>query len=224
MAAAASFSTEARRDADRPGWCIRAMDHRRPIDPMPRREPRRAATHAALLTLALLLPACGGMGTGGGRSLDEISAGMPAEIAGFVLGEDGRRREQTLSLDYATPNRAAVATVLVYETGGRGAPNDPASAGIERELSSAVAEVTEVPQVRTGRRLAERQRITVADPGLRCAILEGSFGRAPVTRHLCVGGAQGRFVKVQVTMPTRPTPPADAVGFAAGALRAVRGS
>lgn len=177
----------------------------------------------AALALALLLPACAAMVPGGGRSLDEISAAMPREIAGFVLGEAGRRQDRTLTLDYATANRAAVATVLVYETGGRGAPDAPGSPEIERELSSAVAEVTEVPQGRTGRRLAERERITLADPGLRCAILEGSFGRAPVTRHLCVGGAQGRFVKVQVTMATRPTPPADAAGFAAGALRAVRG-
>lgn len=191
-------------------------------DPPPGRC-RSRLLRAAPLVLGLLLPACAGMEPISGTSLDGVAAAMPREIAGFAMGEAARRQDRMLTFDYATPNRAAVATVLVYETGGRGAPSDPSAPEIERELSAAVAEVTDVPQGRTGRRLAERQRVTVADPGLRCAILEGSFGRAPVTRHLCVGGAQGRFVKVQVTMATRPTPPADAIGFAAGALRAARG-
>jgi hypothetical protein len=184
---------------------------------------RAPGLRPAALALSALLTACAEMAAGGGASFEQISAAMPREISGFVLGDSGRQQERTLSFDYATSNRAAVATVLVYDTGGRAAPTDPRAAEIERELSAAVAEVTDAPYGRTGRRLSERERITIADPGLRCAILEGSFGRAPVTRHLCVGGAQGRFVKVQVTMATRPTPSADAGGFAAGALRAVRG-
>jgi hypothetical protein len=84
-------------------------------------------------------------------------------------------------------------------------------------------ELTEAPQGRTGRRLTERERFTIADPGLRCAVMEGAFGRAPVTRHVCVGAAHGRIVKVQVTMGTGRATRADAAAFAADALRAVRG-
>lgn len=156
-------------------------------------------------------------------TLDEIAARMPREISGFVLGETTGRPGPQLVLDYATRARSAVATVLVYETGGRPAPADAASPELDRELTAAVAEVAEAPTGRTGRRLAERSRVSVPDPGLRCALMEGSFGRAPVTRHLCLGVAQGRFVKVQVTMPTRTPPPADAIAFASGAVRAVRG-
>lgn len=184
--------------------------------------PRAGRRRAGALLACAWLAGCAGLETGGAPTLNEVAARMPREIAGFMLGDSGRASGSVLSLDYATANRAAVAAVLVYEAAGRSAPSDPSAPEIERELTAAVAEVTEVPYGRTGRRLAERQRITLADPGLRCAVMEGSFGRAPVTRHICVGGAQGRFVKVQVTMPSRTPPPADALAFAAGALRAVR--
>ena len=190
--------------------------------------PRRAFagarwTRLAALCAAMLVGACAAIEETGRSSIDDIANGMPREIAGFMLGETSRRPGPVLSFDYATANRAAVATVLVYATGGRPVSSDPDSPEIDREVTSAVAEVTDAPYGRTGRRLVERRRTTIADPGLRCAHLEGSFGRAPVARTLCVGGAQGRFVKIQVTMAARPNPPADATAFAAGALRAVRG-
>jgi hypothetical protein len=113
---------------------------------------------------------------------------------------------------------------MVYAGAGTAAPNDPASLAMDRELTAAVAELSEAPQGRTGRRLTERERITIAEAGLRCAVMTGAFGRAPVMRLVCIGGAGGRFVKTQVTMAeTRPAP-ADAAAFAAAALRAVRGA
>ena len=171
-----------------------------------------------------MLAGCAALDESARPSLEGVAGRMPAEIAGFILGETAERPGPVLSLDYATANRSAVATVLVYGTGGRAVPSDPNAPEIDRELSSAVSEVTEAPSGRTGRRLAEQERITIADPGLRCAVMTGAFGRAPVTRHVCVGSAQGRFVKVQVTMGSagaRGT--AEPVAFAAGALRAVRG-
>lgn len=191
---------------------------RRPGRPLAGRLARSAAIAAGVL-----LAACAGVMDSQRPSLDEIEARMPREIAGFVLGETAQRPGPILSMDYATANRAAVATVLVYETGGRAAPEDASAPEIDRELSAAVMEVTEAPAGRTGRRLTERERVTLTDAGLRCARMEGSFGRAPVARTLCVGGAQGRFVKIQVTMAARTPAPADAPAFAAGAIRAVRG-
>jgi hypothetical protein len=170
----------------------------------------------------LLLGGCAALEESQRPALDTLGARMPAQIAGFIRGEPPQRTADSLTLDYATASRAAVATIMVYGTGGRAVPSDPGSPEIDREVTSAVMEVTEAPQTRTGRRLAERRRYTIADPGLRCAVLEGAFGRAPVTRHVCVGGAQGRVVKVQVTMATSRTPAADAEAFAAEALRAVR--
>ncbi|WP_137124989.1 hypothetical protein [Roseomonas sp. HF4] len=184
------------------------------------------AARRPVLALALALAVLGGCAAieGASRpSLDAVAAAMPREIAGFVRGDVAPRSGPTLSMDYATANRAAVATVLVYETGGR-VPSDPEAAEIDRELTSAVSEVTDAPYGRTGRRLTERERVTVADPGMRCAMLHGAFGRAPVTRHVCVGTAAGRFVKMQITMSDRLAASVDAQAFAAGALRAVRGA
>jgi hypothetical protein len=170
----------------------------------------------------IVLGACAALDESQRPSLEALHARMPSDIAGFQRGETPQRANEVLTLDYATPNRSAVATVLVYATGGRSVPADPASPEIDREVTSAVMEVTEAPQGRTGRRLTERRRFNIPDPGLRCAVMEGAFGRAPVTRHVCVGSAQGRMVKVQVTMATARVPAADATAFAAEALRAVR--
>jgi hypothetical protein len=178
----------------------------------------------ALPLLAVLgLGACAAIELGERPSLDAVAARMPAQLAGFQLGETARRPGPSLALDYATPNRRAVGTVLIYDAPGGAAPTDPGAAEIDREVTAAVADVAESPQGRTGRRLAERERVTLREAGLRCAILTGAFGRAPVSRHVCVGGADGRFVKVHVTMPDTRPPPADAAAFAAAALRAVRG-
>ncbi len=157
-----------------------------------------------------------------GPSLEAIAQGMPQQLAGFVLGETAQRPGPALALDYATPNRSAVGSVLVYAGAGAAAPSDPAAPAIDRELTAAVAELSEAPQGRTGRRLAERERVTLPEAGLRCAVMTGAFGRAPVVRQLCVGGADGRFVKIQVTMADTRPPPADATAFAGAALGAVR--
>lgn len=182
------------------------------------RRPRLAA-----VAVVAALGGCAAIEDFSRPSLDAVVARMPAEIAGFQRGDNVPRPGPMVVIDYATANRAAVATVQIVNNDGRPAPADAASPEMDREVTAAVAEVTEVPHGRTGRRLAEQERFTLADPGLRCAIMTGAFGRAPVTRHVCIGGAQGRLVRVQVTMATSPTPAGDAVAFASGALRAVRG-
>ncbi len=184
----------------------------------------RAMTARPVLVLAALsVGACAVMELGDRPSLDAVAARMPAQLAGFQLGETARRPGPALALDYATPSRRAVGSVLVYDAPSGSAPSDPSAPEIDREITAAVADVAESPQGRTGRRLAERERVTLREAGLRCAILTGAFGRAPVSRHVCVGGADGRFVKVHVTMADTRPPPADATAFAAAALRAVRG-
>jgi hypothetical protein len=170
---------------------------------------------------AVLVAGCTAMNQA--PSLATIAERMPREMAGFVLGETAERPGPSLILDYATPNRSAVGSVLVYNAAGAPAPSDPAAPAIDRELTAAVAELSEAPQGRTGRRLAERERMTLASAGLRCAIMTGAFGRAPMLRQVCIGGADGRFVKVQVTMGDSRPRPADASAFAAAALGAVRG-
>lgn len=184
---------------------------------------RPAVRSSAIAGLMLLLAGCAEIQDLGRPDLDTVARRMPAELAGFVLGETARRPGPSMAMDYATANRRAVGSILVYEVPSGAAPADPAAAEIDREVTHAVVEVAEAPHGRTGRRLIERERVTVPEAGLRCAVLKGAFGRAPVSRHVCVGGAQGRFVKVQVTMADSQPPPADAMAFATAALRAVRG-
>lgn len=176
----------------------------------------------SMVGVTLTLLGCAMVGQGA-PSLDTIAQAMPQQLAGFALGDKAMRPGPALLLDYATANRSAVGSVLVFE-GASPASDDPAAAVIDRELTAAVAELSEAPQGRTGRRLAEKERTTLAQDGLRCALLTGAFGRAAVVRHVCVGGAQGRFVQVQVTMAERRTSQVDATGFAAAALQAVRGA
>lgn len=185
--------------------------------------PGAAVRRAATAGLMLLLAGCAAIEDLGRPDLDTLAQRMPADLAGFVRGETARRPGASLAMDYATPNRRAVGSILVYETPVGAAPDNAAAAEIDREVTHAVVEVAEAPHGRTGRRLTERERLTLPEAGLRCAVLKGAFGRAPVMRHVCVGGAQGRFVKIQVTMADSQPPPADAVAFATAALRAVRG-
>lgn len=183
----------------------------------------RAIRRSAGIAFLLLMAGCAAIEQAGRPTLDTVAQRMPAQMSGFMRGDTARRPGPALAIDYATGNRSAVAAILVYDAPGSAAPGDPASPVIDREVTSAVAEMSEAPYGRGGRRLAERERITIADPGLRCAILTGAFGRAAVVRHVCIGSAQGRFVRIEVTMADRNPPPADAKDFAAAALRSVRG-
>lgn len=183
----------------------------------------RAGRAGLAAGMMLALAGCAAMQQAQAPSLETIAQQMPHQLAGFVLGETAQRPGPSLSLDYATTNRSAVGSVLVYDAPAGIAPTDPAAPAIDRELTAAVAELSEAPQGRTGRRLAEKERVTLAEAGLRCSLMTGAFGRAPVMRQVCVGGADGRFVKIQVTMADRRPPPADALAFARAALAAVRG-
>lgn len=177
----------------------------------------RTASACAVVTLA----GCSAMQQA--PALETIAARMPQVLAGFERGDTAQRPGPTATFDYATPNRAAVGSVMVYAGAGATAPADPAAAAMDRELTAAVTELSEAPQGRTGRRLSERERMTLPEAGLRCAIMTGTFGGAPLLRQVCIGGADGRFVKSQVTMTQMRPPPADATAFATAALRAVRG-
>jgi hypothetical protein len=189
-----------------------------------KRDRRLAIGRCLVVLLAVgMLSGCESLGQGERPALEAVAQRMPAELAGFQLGDTSRRPGPSLAMDYATPNRGAVGSVLVYDAPTGSAPNDPAAPALDREVTAAVAELAEAPQARTGRRLTERERVTLSELGLRCAVLAGAFGRAPVTRHVCVGAADGRFVKVQVTMTDARPPAADATAFAAAALRAARG-
>ncbi len=162
--------------------------------------------------------------------LAEQTARLPPDLAGFRRGSETDFEATSPGyghgVEYTAGGRTAVASVALYDRGLARVPIDPADPAITAELDTAVREATTLPPRTTGRALAEQRRRTIAapgGPGLACADLAGNFGRTPIERLVCVGTASGRFVKVQVTMPDRSPPVADAAGFAAAAAAAARG-
>ena len=100
-------------------------------------------------------------------------------------------------------------------------PNGPSPNG-----AAAVQELLTLAEGRTSQDLAERERSLLPVPGqapLQCAQLQGSYGRQPVQTLLCMGTASGRFLKVQVTAPSRQVRPVDPLPFVVEIARAARG-
>jgi hypothetical protein len=162
--------------------------------------------------------------------LGRAAAALPPQAAGFARGQiaDLERRYpgRGVSIDYATADRSAAATVAIYDLGQRSVPADPDSPAQRAEFDAAVSELLSLPPERTGRRFSERERFRLpvaGGPPFACADLDGVLGRNPVRQTVCVGGAQGRFVKVQVMMLAREPLAADARAFAAEIGRAARG-
>lgn len=199
--------------------------------------PRRAPRLALLLALTLAA-GCAEMivqeaPPPAASSSAEIARRLPAEAGDFLRGatveHEAERPGFGTGVDYATRNRTAVATVQIYDRGSQARiPEDPAAPEIEAELDRSVAETLEAVRRRPARRLAERDRATEtlpegAGPGLRCAVLQGTFGRMPVTQRICVGGAAGKFLKVQMTAADRTAPATATDSFLAAVARAARG-
>ncbi|WP_424134556.1 hypothetical protein [Roseomonas chloroacetimidivorans] len=158
--------------------------------------------------------------------VEEVLARLPAAAAGFERGavQDVAPGDPGAGkvVEYATPRRVAVAYVFVYDLGR---PN-VTEADLPPEVERAVREGTALPTERTGRELsvADRDPVPARGGELSCALLQGRFGRTQVERQVCVGAAAGRFLRVQVTMPTRGGSVGDARAFAAEIAAAARGA
>ena len=160
--------------------------------------------------------------------VEAVLARLPAQAAGFdrfgvqdVASEDPGAGKV---VEYATARRVAVAQVFLYDLGRPAV--EPADLAPEAER--AVSEATALPFDRTGRQLAVASRAPLPIPGggpggdLSCALLTGTFGRNQVERQVCVGVVAGRFLRVQVTMPRRGAPVADARAFTQEVAAAAR--
>jgi hypothetical protein len=162
-------------------------------------------------------------------SLEAIAGRLPVVVADFDRG-DTVWHEQTrpglgVTIDYAGPGRSAVATVSVYDRGQAAIPADIGSVALQQEFALAMREVLDLAEDRTSQNLAERERTRLEIPGqapLQCATLQGTYGRQPVQTLLCLGTASGRYLKVQVTAPTRQVRPVDPLPFVVGITRAAR--
>jgi hypothetical protein len=152
-------------------------------------------------------------------------------VASFTRGDtvwhEPAQPGMGVSIDYAGPSRAAVATVSLYDRGQGSVADTPGDPRLAREFEVVVADALRQADRRTSQDLAERGRNALAVPGgrpLSCALLEGSYGRQQVRTLVCLGAAAGRFVKVQVTSPLRPVVPVDPEPFVVAITQAARGA
>lgn len=199
----------------------------------------RAGPFLAVM-LAGLAAGCAAERQGGGPaaatanalpSLEQAAARLPQEVADFIRGDavwhERERPGQGVTVDYAGPARAAVATVSLYDRGQGPVADDPASPRLREEFSAAISEVVALAGTRTSQQMAESERSALAVPGqnpLQCARLDGTYGRQQVRTLVCLGAAAGRFVKIQVTSPARQVRPVDPIPFVVGIAQAARGA
>ncbi len=192
-----------------------------PAAPHRSRPPRGSALGLTLLVAGLALSGCGaprqaagpegvppGAGAPPAGSTEALAATLPANADAFARGATVPVRQpmEGLEVNYATPNRRGAAFVQIVRpaAGAAGA----AAAEYSRWLTEAST------GARPGRRLRVAEEFNEpGGPGLRCAALEGSYGRQPVQTTLCVGATGGHVVRLRVSMMRDTPPAADARAF-----------
>lgn len=201
----------------------------------------RHAPSLVLLALTVSLAGCAQQEGEGAASAAAFSPGgrptlaaaaerLPDAAAGFTR-RDTTWHEQTraglgVAMDYDGPARSAVSTVSLYDRGVAAVPDDIDSPALQAEFTAAVTEAVAMAGTRTSQRIVERDRTDVAVPGqapMRCATLQGTYGRQEVQTLVCLGPAAGRFLKILVTSPSRQVRPVDPVPFVVGIAQAARG-
>lgn len=146
---------------------------------------------------------------GGPATAEALVAALPASADSFTRGATVPVRQpmEGLEVNYATPNRRGAAFVQVVRPA-----QGEARAAAAGEYTRWLAEVS--TGARPGRRLNVVQEFTeTAGPGLRCASLEGSYGRQPVLSTFCVGAVGANVLRLRVTMMRDAAPVADARAF-----------
>lgn len=191
---------------------------------------------AALAGLALFsLVACesahqGGVASGPVPRADAPAAlanRLPASAAGFQRGATVpvTQPQSGTEVNYATEGRRAAAFVQVLRPAGAppasDGPNDPEA---QSEFQRWVAE--------SARGQGPARRLSVASefneppssPLMRCAAMEGTYGRQPVQSLVCVGAAGGQILRIRASMPRHTPPVADPRAFVREISAALRGS
>ncbi|MCX8132682.1 MAG: hypothetical protein N3D18_01815 [Roseococcus sp.] len=151
---------------------------------------------------------------------------LPASAAGFQRGATvpvGQPRQGT-EVNYATEGRRAAAFVQVLRPEGPAPADGPLEAEAQAEFQRWVTE--------SARGQGPARRLSVAAefqeppsaPLLRCAAMEGSYGRQPVQSLVCVGAAGGQILRIRASMPRHTPPVADPRAFVREIAAALRGT
>ena len=167
----------------------------------------------AALAALLMLAGCAADRAGpapAAATADVLLARLPESIGAFRRGVTAPVSDPApgSEVPYATPNRAIAGYVQVLR---RDAPLNP------EELQRFVAAVA----TGSSRRMTERAQPTIA--GMRCAELDGTYGRQAVESLACTGDFGGQMVRLRLTMARRGDRMTEARGFAEGVAAALRG-
>lgn len=178
---------------------------------------RAVAALALLATLAACTPeAPRPTGIPRANNPEQLADRLPEEAAGFRRGANAPVTEPFAGREvaYATGSRNAAAFVQVLTPpsapGGEPLPDGPNGAAAQAEFARWRDEAARgTSPSRSLRVTAEAERAGL----FRCADLEGTYGRQPVSSMLCVGAAGGQLLRVRLSMPRRDFPAADSAAF-----------
>jgi hypothetical protein len=152
---------------------------------------------------------------------------LPASAAGFQRGATVpvTQPQSGTEVNYATEGRRAAAFVQVLAPVAATPPNDgPNDPEAQSEFQRWVAE--------SARGQGPARRLSVASefheppsaPLMRCAAMEGTYGRQPVQSLVCVGAAGGHMLRIRASMPRHTPPVADPRAFVREVAAALRGT
>lgn len=153
------------------------------------------------------------------NTADALRERLPETIAGFRRGATTTVAEAGgggSELAYATANRGIAGYVQLLR---REPPLSPEAA--EEELARFVADNTSGTPMH--RRLRQRALVALpaGQPVLRCAELDGTFGRQPVESLACAGVFGGQLMRLRLSHVRRDGRMAEARGFAEGVAAAL---
>jgi hypothetical protein len=182
-----------------------------------------------LLTGCVALPPGGEAGLAPTPRLDPPAAAtrLPASAAGFQHRGTVRPLPAPgngVEVAYASQGRvAAGAVVQMLQPAGPPIPDGVTDPATQAALDTVLRETAQ--QQGPHRRLHETGRFTLPAAGpalLRCAALEGRYGRVPVDGMACAGAVSGLILQLRLTMPRQTPPVADARAFATEVATALR--
>jgi hypothetical protein len=186
----------------------------------------------ALLLLLAGLAACA---TEGGDSVTasavpvvsapaRLAERLPAQAGTFQRGATSPIEQPLPGVEvaYATAGRSAAGFVQVVRPPSEAPPDGPGSLVAQDEYQRMVAAAQRGAGPHRRLRVVQESDQPPAAPLFRCAHLEGTYGRTPVTSTSCVGAAGGQLLRLRVSMPRRDPPAADPRAFISDIAAALR--
>lgn len=186
----------------------------------------------ALLLLLAGLAACateGGEGTATPpvpvvSAPARLAERLPAQASTFQRGATAPIEQPLPGVEvaYATAGRSAAGFVQVVRPPSEAPPDGPGSLVVQDEYQRMLTAAQRGAGPHRRLRLVQESDQPPGAPLFRCADLEGTYGRTPVTSTSCVGAAGGQLLRLRVSMPRRDPPAADPRAFIRAVTAALR--